>query len=137
MLALLWHRAIVEKIMRIILSAVLLVTLAPALAAAQDPPAGQEPQILQPEPAPLPPQPTVVYYVPYFVPYVVFVPAAPPHAGKHQVVRQQPNVVPPPAVGFLAGPPVSATGVFAGNPATGMFAGAPATGVFVTPAKNR
>jgi hypothetical protein len=136
MLALLWHRAIVENIMRIILSAVLLVTLAPALAAAQDPPAGQEPQILQPEPAPLPPPPTVVYYVPYFVPYVVFVPVA-PHAGKHQVVRQQPNVVPPPAVGFLAGPPVSATGVFAGNPATGMFAGAPATGVFVTPARNR
>ena len=120
--------------MRIILSAVLLVTLVPALAAAQDPPAAQEPQIMQPVPAPVPP-PTVVYYVPYYVPYVVFVPGAPAHAGKQNVVRPQ-SIVPPPAVGFLAGPPVSATGVFAGNPATGMFAGQPATGMFAVPPRR-
>ena len=126
--------------MRIILSlsAVLLFALVPALAAAQDPPAVQEPQILQPA---SPPPPTVVYYVPYFVPYPVFVPAT-PRAGKLALVHQQPGFPPQPsfppplAVGMLSGPPVSATGVFAGNPATGVFAGNPATGIFAVPPRR-
>jgi len=123
--------------MRILLSAVLFSALVPALAAAQDPPPVQEPQILEPQiPQPVPaPPPVVVYYVPYFVPYAVFVPAV-PHGGKHVPAVRQANLPPPPAVGMLAGPLVSATGVFAGNPATGMFAGAPATGVFAVPPRK-
>jgi len=121
-------------------SAVLIAALLPALAAAQEPPPVQDPQLMEPQilqPLPAPPPPTVVYYVPYFVPYAVFVPAVPPQVGKHVPAARQPNLPPPPAVGMLAGPPVSATGVFVANPATGMFAGAPATGMFAAPPKAR
>ena len=121
-------RAIVysETIMRVTLTAALLVTVLPAVAFGQEPTANQDPQGAQPAP--------MVVYVPYVVPYVVYVPIA--TIGRHHRAIESRAALPPPLWQgvFVAAP---ATGMFAGAPATGIFVGNPATGIFATPQPSR